>query len=115
MWMPNSLGDAPEEASSGGDQFFMLFSRHPTPMWIADVDTLAITEVNDAALARWGYARNEVLDMTLREVLPPEGIEKLTAGDERPRRAARFSRTAAPAATGRMETAGNWVRRSRGD
>jgi PAS domain S-box-containing protein len=91
MWMPNSLGDAPEEASSGGDQFFMLFSRHPTPMWIADVDTLAITEVNDAALARWGYARNEVLDMTLREVLPPEGIEKLTAGDERPRRAARFS------------------------
>jgi PAS domain S-box-containing protein len=53
-----------------------LFESHPQPMWLYDVHTLAFLRVNDAAIARYGYSRDEFLAMTIKDIRPPETVEK---------------------------------------
>ncbi|MHB8588311.1 MAG: ATP-binding protein [Candidatus Dormibacteraceae bacterium] len=54
----------------------MLFEDHPEPMWLYDVDTFAVLEVNESALARYGYSRDEFLAMTIKDIRPPQDIPK---------------------------------------
>jgi len=54
-----------------------LFTRHPDPMWIYDVATLRFIEVNEAAIARYGYSRQEFLSMTIADIRPPEDVSEL--------------------------------------
>jgi PAS domain S-box-containing protein len=54
----------------------MLFEGHPQPMWVYDVDTLAFLEVNDSAVARYGYSRAEFLTMTIKEIRPVQDVPK---------------------------------------
>src|ERR1700704_6929333 len=53
-----------------------LFEGHPQPMWLYDVDTLAFLNVNDAAVAEYGYSRDEFLAMTIKDIRPPEDVSK---------------------------------------
>jgi PAS domain S-box-containing protein len=55
----------------------MLFEGHPQPMWLYDVHTLAFLKVNDAALERYGYSRDEFLAMTINDIRPPQDVPKL--------------------------------------
>jgi|GEM_PF-3561714 len=48
--------------------FRLLFTRNPVPMWVYDLETLHILEVNDAAIAGYGYAREEFLSMRAPEL-----------------------------------------------
>jgi PAS domain S-box-containing protein len=57
----------------------MLFAANPLPMWVYDLETLAFLEVNDAAVARYGYSRDEFLGMRLTDIRPPEDIPSLLA------------------------------------
>ena len=34
-----------------------LFSRHPRPTWVFDLETLRFLAVNDAAIELYGYSR----------------------------------------------------------
>jgi PAS domain S-box-containing protein len=52
----------------------MLFERNPHPMWVFDRETLRFLAVNDTAIHRYGYSREEFLSMTLRDIRPPEDI-----------------------------------------
>lgn len=61
------------------DYFRLLFERNPQPMWLYDVETLAFLEVNDAALAQYGYAREEMLALTLRDIRPESELPRLEA------------------------------------
>jgi PAS domain S-box-containing protein len=54
----------------------MLFEGHPQPMWLYDADSLAFLEVNDSAVARYGYSRDEFLAMTIKDIRPPEDVPK---------------------------------------
>jgi PAS domain S-box-containing protein len=53
-----------------------LFEGHPQPMWLYDVDTLAFLNVNDAAIAEYGYSRDEFLAMTIKDIRPQEDLPK---------------------------------------
>ena len=53
-----------------------LFEGHPQPMWLYDVETLAFLNVNDAAVERFGYSREEFLGMTIKEIRPPQDVPK---------------------------------------
>jgi two-component system, chemotaxis family, CheB/CheR fusion protein len=59
------------------EKYKLLFYNNPLPMWIYDVDTLKFIEVNEAAVAHYGFSREEFLEMTLRDIRPPEEVEKL--------------------------------------
>lgn len=54
-----------------------LFQANPHPMWIYDTETLIFFAVNDAAANLYGYSRAEFFDMTIRDIRPPEEIERI--------------------------------------
>lgn len=54
-----------------------IFNNNPLPMWVYDIDTLKFLMVNDAAVDHYGYSRDEFLNMTLKDIRPPEDVEKL--------------------------------------
>ena len=55
----------------------LLFEKSPLPMWLVSRDTLGFLAVNDAVVRHYGYSRAEFLEMTLRDVHPPEDVPQL--------------------------------------
>ncbi len=54
-----------------------MFLYNPTPMYIFDQETLQFLEVNDAAILHYGYSREEFLQMTAKNIRPPEEVDAL--------------------------------------
>ena len=49
-----------------------LFEANPQPMWVFALDTLMFLAVNDAAVAHYGYSRDEFLAMRATDLHPAE-------------------------------------------
>jgi PAS domain S-box-containing protein len=62
-----------------------LFENNPHPMWVYDLETLAFLAVNDAAIAKYGYSREEFLSMTIRDIRPEEDLPRLMENLAQPR------------------------------
>lgn len=54
--------------------FQLLFASNPLPMWIFDNETHRFLAVNDAAVEKYGYSREEFLAMTVEEIRPVEDV-----------------------------------------
>jgi PAS domain S-box-containing protein len=54
-----------------------LFDNNPHPTWVFDRETLGFLAVNDAAVRKYGYSRDQFLAMTLKDIRPPEDIPAL--------------------------------------
>lgn len=54
-----------------------LFEANPHPMWIYDLETLAFLAVNDAAVAHYGYSRDQFLAMTIKDIRPSADVQRL--------------------------------------
>lgn len=48
----------------------LLFAANPLPMWVYDLETLRFVEVNDAAIAQYGYTRDSFLSMLITDIFP---------------------------------------------
>ncbi len=57
---------------SSNQVFRELFEAGPHPMWIFDTGTLMFLAVNDAAVTKYGYSREEFLKMSTIDIRPPE-------------------------------------------
>jgi diguanylate cyclase (GGDEF)-like protein/PAS domain S-box-containing protein len=57
--------------------FRLLFQENPLPMWVFDVKTLRFLAVNDAAIAHYGYTREQFMAMTVDQLRIPEEREQL--------------------------------------
>ncbi|MFD1257022.1 PAS domain S-box protein [Mucilaginibacter terrae] len=57
--------------------FDMLFYGNPQPMWIYDIHSLQMLEVNTSATKRYGYTREEFLTLTVRDLRPTLDIHLL--------------------------------------
>ncbi|MEO5672026.1 MAG: PAS domain S-box protein [Ramlibacter sp.] len=67
-----------EQALKDSEQRYRtLFESNPHPMWVYDLLTLRFLTVNDAAIAAYGYTRDEFLAMTIKEIRPPEDVEPM--------------------------------------
>lgn len=68
----------PETRSSAGpvgdDAYTLFFERSPRPMYVYDVQSYALIDVNDAALRLYGYAREAFLAMTVLDLRNPEDV-----------------------------------------
>src|SRR5881396_2369273 len=53
-------------------KYLLLFETNPEPMFVYDFDTLRILAVNGAAVVRYGHTEPEFLQLTLRDICPPE-------------------------------------------
>lgn len=71
--------------NSGGRDYERLFNANPVPMWIYDLETLRFLAVNDAAVSTYGYARDEWLGMTIKDIRPAEDVPRLLEQVDRDR------------------------------
>jgi|GEM_PF-893945 len=60
-----------EALQQSEERYRQLFDSNPHPMWVYDSETLRFLAVNDAAVRHFGYARNEFLTMTTRDIALP--------------------------------------------
>jgi PAS domain S-box-containing protein len=49
-------------------RYRVLFKQSPLPVWVYDVETLRFLSVNEAAVERYGYTRDEFLSMTIADI-----------------------------------------------
>ncbi|MDB4959253.1 MAG: multi-sensor hybrid histidine kinase [Myxococcales bacterium] len=68
------------------DPFRVLFEANPKPMLVFDRETLELLEINQAACALYGWSRDELLTMSLRDLRRTEEIPELEFAIARERR-----------------------------
>jgi len=56
------------------DDYKRLFVEIPMPMYIYDDHTFRFLAVNDAAIEQYGFTREELLDLKITDIRPPEEI-----------------------------------------
>jgi two-component system cell cycle sensor histidine kinase/response regulator CckA len=66
------------ERQRAAERYRLLFDDNPQAMWVFDEETLAFLAVNHAAARRYGYSRDEMLALTLRDIRSPDEQEALT-------------------------------------
>lgn len=97
VWLRDTLSYDPEtrlltgytfdvtEEVAKEESFRLLFHAHPLPMWVYDRKTLRFLEVNEAAVQKYGYSREEFLSMTLLQIRPGGERLRLLEDLQRPR------------------------------
>ena len=68
-----------KERAGGHAMPDLLFRSNPLPLWVYDLDTLRILDVNDVACQKYGYLRKEFLELTIRDIRPHEDVPLLNA------------------------------------
>src|SRR5215470_9371216 len=59
-------------------QYRLLFESNPQAMWVYDQETRRFLAVNNAAIQRYGYSREEFLSMTIHDIRPSDEGQRLT-------------------------------------
>ena len=59
------------------EQQRLLFDNIPYPVWVYELNTLAIKDVNESAIRSYGYSREEFLTLTIEDLRPAEDIPPL--------------------------------------
>ncbi|MBC7834673.1 MAG: PAS domain S-box protein [Phycisphaerales bacterium] len=68
------LASARADAAQTAERYEMLFMLNPHPMWVYEVEALRVLNVNEAALRRYGYTRQEFLELKITDFRPPEDV-----------------------------------------
>ena len=69
--------EAAEALRRGEERYRLLFDANPHPMWVFDEDSLRFLAVNDAAVRKYEFTRDEFLGMSITEIRPPSEIPKI--------------------------------------
>jgi PAS domain S-box-containing protein len=64
-----------ESILASEEKYRQIFYKNPYPTWIYDLNGLHIVEVNDAALEKYGFDKNEFLQLTMKDLHPPGEAE----------------------------------------
>jgi PAS domain S-box-containing protein len=70
---------AERELRESEDRYRLLFAQNPHPMWVYDRETLEFLEINQAAVQRYGYSREEFLAMRIADIRPADDLPRLSA------------------------------------
>src|SRR5262249_4899632 len=58
--------------------FRQFFSNNPVQMWVFEKSGRRFLQVNDAAVERYGYSRDEFLAMTIEQIRPGDDLPGLS-------------------------------------
>ncbi|CAB4325702.1 bifunctional diguanylate cyclase/phosphodiesterase [Brucella sp. 191011898] len=64
-------------ACTSEQDFRILFTTHPTPMWVYDPETLRFIVMNDAAYELYGYTADEIPGMTVLDIRPQSERDRM--------------------------------------
>src|SRR5215470_8106270 len=56
-------------------QYYLLFTNNPQPMWVFDLRSLQILAANIATQVQYGFSTNEFMRKTARDLLPAQDID----------------------------------------
>jgi len=59
------------------ETYRVLFENIPNPVWVYDMESFKILEVNDTACHTYQYSRAEFLNKTIFDIRPKEEVEKI--------------------------------------
>ncbi|MBT9525779.1 MAG: PAS domain-containing protein, partial [Rhizobacter sp.] len=77
---PHGADDPFDSTQSPSDtDYEQLFSLSPHPMFVYDAETLRFLDVNGAMLRRYGYTRDEFLQLGLADIRPAEDVPAMQA------------------------------------
>jgi len=68
-----------QDLRDGEERYRLLFRRNPEPMYVYDLETLRFLAVNDAALAHYGFTREEFLARGALDIRPEADWEAARA------------------------------------
>src|SRR6266478_1922562 len=68
---------AEETLRQSQERYHLLFDSIPHPVWVYDLKSLAILDVNHSAVRNYGYSREEFLSLSLKDIRPPEDVPAL--------------------------------------
>lgn len=71
----NKLKLAEDALVQSEEKFRFLFTENPQPMFIYNIQTLEILEVNHTALNFYGYTKEECTSMTIKDLHPAEDMD----------------------------------------
>ena len=74
---PLLLSKAQEALRESAERYRILFEKSPMPKWLYDAESLRFLAVNDAAIKHYGYSREEFMRMTIKDIRPPDDVEKM--------------------------------------
>jgi PAS domain S-box-containing protein len=75
--MADALERRSDQLMASEERYRSLFDTLPLPMWVVDRESLRFLAVNEAAVERYGYSRDELLSMSLLEIRRPEDHAQL--------------------------------------
>lgn len=64
--------DRTEDLAQSETKYRLLFENSPIPMWVLELPSQGFLDVNGAAIAHYGYTREEFLSMTALEIRPDD-------------------------------------------
>lgn len=73
-----------EALKESEERYRTMFENIPLPTMVYDLNTLSIVDINEAAIRHYGYTRNDFLNMTIKDIRPPEDLYLLTKYLSRP-------------------------------
>jgi PAS domain S-box-containing protein len=72
----SSLKKAEEELRVSEQKYKLLFESNPLPIIMYSIEDLSIIDVNESAIRHYGYAKEEFLQMGVKDLRPEEEIGK---------------------------------------
>jgi PAS domain S-box-containing protein len=72
-----SLREKADALRASEQRYKRLFESNPQPTWLYDRETLKFLAVNEAAILRYGYSRDEFLSMTIKDIRPADDVSAL--------------------------------------
>ncbi len=58
-------------------RYRLLFDRNPQPVLVFDSETLQFLAVNEEAVRHYGYSHEEFLELTVKNICPPEDVPQI--------------------------------------
>lgn len=68
-----------DELRVSEERYRLLFEATPLPIFVFDAETFRYLAVNEVAIRKYGYSREELLRMTVLDLRPPEDVPRLKA------------------------------------
>src|SRR4029077_19083083 len=69
------LGEQTSRLRRSEEQYRVLFDHNPNPMWVYASSTLEFLAVNEAAIRRYGYTRDQFLGMSREQIrVKPDAV-----------------------------------------
>lgn len=65
------------ELAESRERYRLMFDLNPMPAWLFEIGSGCFIAVNQAMVDNYGYARDELLSMSIMDIRPPEEAERL--------------------------------------